>query len=138
MSSVNRVFLLGNLGSDPELRYTASGAPVCNFRIATSEVWTDKASGDRNERTEWHRVVVWGKPAENSAEYLRKGRAVHVEGRIQTREWDDKDGLTRHSTEIIADRVTFITRPTIGGAGRAPSSGQAERSPPAGDSDIPF
>jgi single-strand DNA-binding protein len=106
MASVNRVFLIGNLGNDPEVRYAGSST-VANFRIATTEVWNDK-NGERQERTEWHRIVVWGKQAEHCRDYLRKGRSVHVEGRLQTREWEDKDGQKRYTTEINADRVTFL------------------------------
>lgn len=108
MASINKVFLLGNLGADPEVR-EAGGGVVCNFRIATSEVWNDRQTGERRERTEWHRVVVWGKQAEICGQHLRKGRPVHVEGRIETREWDDKDGNKRYTTEINADRVTFLS-----------------------------
>jgi single-strand DNA-binding protein len=107
MASVNKAFLIGNLGADPEVRYTANGGAVANFRIATTEVWNNK-EGQRQERTEWHRIVVWGKQAEHCGEYLRKGRPVHVEGRIQTREWEDKDKNKRYTTEIVADRVTFL------------------------------
>ena len=89
MASVNKVFLIGNLGGDPEVRYTAGGTSVCNFRMATTDSWTDKQSGQRQERTEWHRVVVWGKQGENCGQYLKKGRPCHVEGRLQTREWED-------------------------------------------------
>ena len=116
MASVNKVFLVGNLGADPEVRYTANGGAVANFRIATTDVWNDK-SGQRQERTEWHRIVVWGKQAEHCGEYLRKGRAVHVEGRLQTREWEDKEGQKRFTTEINADRVTFLGGRGEGGGG---------------------
>lgn len=107
MASMNKVILIGNLGADPEVRYTQNGTAVANFRIATSEQWTDK-NGERQERTEWHRIVVWGRQAETSGEYLRKGRSVCVEGKIQTREWEDKDGNRRFTTEIKADNVTFL------------------------------
>jgi single-strand DNA-binding protein len=117
MASLNKVFLIGNLGADPEVRYTQGGSAVCNFRIATTEVWNDRQSGERKERTEWHRIVVWGKQAEHCGEYLRKGRSVHVEGRIETREWDDKTGNKRYTTEIIADRVTFLGSRDGGGGG---------------------
>jgi len=108
MASMNRAFLMGNLGADPEVRYTSSGGAVANFRIATTEVWNDRQSGERQERTEWHRIVVWGKQAEQCGEYLRKGRQVLVEGRIQTREWTDQQNQKRYTTEILADRVTFL------------------------------
>lgn len=105
--SVNKVIILGRLGQDPELKYTPSGAGVCNFSLATSENWTDK-SGQKQERTEWHRIVVWGKLAELCHQYLSKGRQAYVEGRLQTRSWDDKDGNKRYTTEINASTVQFI------------------------------
>ncbi len=106
--SVNKVIILGRLGQDPELKYTPSGAAVCNFSLATSETWTDKNSGQKNEKTEWHRIVVWGKLAELCNQYLSKGRQAFVEGKIQTRSWDDKDGNKRYTTEISASTVQFI------------------------------
>lgn len=106
--SVNKVILLGRLGQDPELKYTPSGAGVCNFSLATTESWNDKSSGQKQERTEWHRVVVWGKLAELCNQYLSKGRQAYVEGRLQTRSWDDKDGNKRYTTEINATTVQFI------------------------------
>ena len=117
MASINKVFLIGNLGSDPEVRYTQGGGAVCNFSIATTEVWNSKQSGERQERTEWHRIVVWGKQAEHCGEYLKKGRSCHVEGKLQTRNWDDRDGNKRYTTEIIADRVTFLGGRGEGGGG---------------------
>ena len=107
MAGVNKAILIGNLGRDPELRYTQSGQAVVNFSIATSENWTDK-SGERQERTEWHRIVAWGKTGELCAQYLSKGRTVYIEGRIQTREWEDREGQKRTTTEINAQTVTFI------------------------------
>ncbi|MBD66452.1 MAG: single-stranded DNA-binding protein [Halobacteriovoraceae bacterium] len=106
--SVNKVILLGRLGQDPELKYTPSGAAVCNFSLATSESWNDKNSGQKQERTEWHRVVVWGKLAELCNQYLSKGRQAFVEGRLQTRSWEDKSGQKRYTTEINATTVQFI------------------------------
>lgn len=105
--SVNKVIILGRLGQDPELKYTPSGAAVCNFSVATSESWNDK-SGQRQERTEWHRIVVWQKLAELCNQYLSKGRQAYIEGRLQTRSWDDKDGNKRYTTEILANTVQFI------------------------------
>jgi single-strand DNA-binding protein len=116
MASLNKVILIGNLGADPEVRYTASGSPVANFRIATSEQWTDR-NGEKQERTEWHRIVVWGKQAETCGEYLRKGRSVYVEGRLQSREWEDKDGNKRTTVEVNADRVLFLGGRGEGGGG---------------------
>lgn len=106
--SVNKVILMGRLGKDPELKYTPSGAAVCNFSIATTESWNDKSSGQKQERTEWHRIVVWGKLAELCNQYLAQGRQVYVEGSLQTRSWDDKDGNKRYTTEINAKTVQFI------------------------------
>jgi single-strand DNA-binding protein len=105
--SVNKVILLGRLGQDPELKYTPGGAPVCNFSMATTESWTDK-QGQKQEKTEWHRIVVWGKLAELCNQYLAKGRQAFVEGRLQTRSWDDKDGTKRYTTETLASTVQFI------------------------------
>lgn len=107
MAGVNKVILVGNLGADPEVRYTPSGQPVANFRIATSESWQDK-QGQKQERTEWHRIVAWGKLAELCGEYLAKGRQVYVEGKLQTRQWDDRDGNKKFSTEIQAQQITFL------------------------------
>ena len=107
--SVNKVILLGRLGQDPELKYTPSGAAVCNFSMATSETWNDKNTGQKQERTEWHRIVVWGKLAELCNQYLAKGRQSFVEGRLQTRSWDDQQtGQKRYTTEINATTVQFI------------------------------
>ncbi len=110
MASLNKVMLIGNLGADPEMRYTQNNQSVCNFRMATTDVWNDK-SGQKQERTEWHRIVVWGRQAEACVNYLKKGRPVYVEGRIQTREWDDKEGVKRYTTEIVAERVQFLGSP---------------------------
>lgn len=119
--SVNKVILLGRLGQDPELKYTPSGAAVCNFSIATSEAWTDRNSGQKNEKTEWHRIVVWGKLAELCNQYLSKGRQAFVEGKLQTRSWDDKDGNKRYTTEISANTVQFIGGQA--GVGASPQMG---------------
>ncbi len=113
---VNKVILVGNLGADPEVRFTPSGQAVANFRIATSENWTDKA-GQKQERTEWHRIVVWGKLGELCGEYLAKGRQCFVEGRLQTREWTDKEGKKNYTTEVVASNVVFL-----GGRGEAGAS----------------
>ncbi len=120
MASVNKVILVGNLGRDPELRYIPSGQAVANFTLATNDRWRDK-EGNNQERTEWHRIVVWGKSAENCAQYLQKGRSVYIEGRLQTREWEDKDGNKRQTTETIAQTVQFL-----GGRGGAGAAGSAE------------
>ena len=142
MGSVNKVILVGNLGRDAELRYTPGGAAVATINRATTEVWNDKA-GQRQEKTEWHRVVLWGKSAESLSEYLTKGKQIYVEGRLQTRQWDDKDGNKRYTTEIRGDRIVLL-----GGGGRGTtvdrgdSMGAHPPSPevtePLTDDDIPF
>ena len=124
MASVNKVILIGNLGRDPELRYTQSGQAVANFTLATSDRWNDR-DGNAQERTEWHRIVVWAKQAENCAQYLSKGRSVYVEGRIQTREWEDKEGNKRQTTEIVAQNVRFLGGPRSGGPGAGAPGGGA-------------
>ena len=138
--SVNKALLIGNLGKDPEVRFTANGRAVARFPVATSEVWND-AEGQRQERTEWHNVVVWGKQAESCGQYLQKGRQVYVEGSIRTRNYE-KDGQKHYITEIIAQRVQFL-----GGGGRGGEVARgpaAAEEPPAGapgaaeDDDIPF
>ncbi len=143
MAGVNKVILIGNLGRDPELRYTQGGQPVTNFTLATSENWTDRQSGERQERTEWHRIVVWGRTGEMCAKYLAKGRTVYVEGRLQTREWEDKEGQKRRTTEINAQTVQFLGGPRGEGRGDGPGPGPGPGpggGEPAGppDDDIPF
>jgi len=155
MGSVNKVILVGNLGRDAELRYTPGGAAVATLNMATTEVWNDK-SGQRQEKTEWHRVVLWGKTAESLNEYLTKGKQIYVEGRLQTRQWDDKDGNKRYTTEIRGDRVVLLGGG--GGGGRGGGGGGSrgggmsdsgggsdfggpsgpETSAPLTDDDIPF
>ena len=105
--SVNKAIVIGNLGKDPEVRFTPGGQAVANFSIATNESWKDK-NGQTQERTEWHRIVVWGKLAELCGEYLKKGRSAYVEGRLQTREWNDKEGKKNYTTEIVANQVVFL------------------------------
>jgi single-strand DNA-binding protein len=117
MGSVNKVILVGNLGRDAELRYTPAGAAVATINMATTETWNDK-SGQKQEKTEWHRVVLWGKVAESLAEYLKKGKQVYVEGRLQTRQWDDKDGNKRYTTEIRSDSIVLL-----GGGGMSETRG---------------
>ncbi|MEO9136610.1 MAG: single-stranded DNA-binding protein [Casimicrobiaceae bacterium] len=119
MASVNKVILLGNLGRDPETRYTTGGDAVTNLNIATSEQWKDK-SGEKQERTEWHRVVLFGRQAEVAGEYLKKGRSVYIEGRLQTRKYTDKDGVEKYSTEVVGDRMQLI------GGSREGSGGDVE------------
>jgi single-strand DNA-binding protein len=142
MASVNKVILVGNLGRDPELRYTQSGSAVTNFTLATNEKWRDK-EGNNQERTEWHRIVVWGRSAENCAQYLQKGSSVFIEGRLQTREWEDKEGHKRTTTEINAMSVQFLNNRGGGGGGAGRGSSAGDPGPndadqgPSGD-DIPF
>ena len=141
MASVNKVILVGNLGRDPEIRYTTSGTPVANFTMATSDRWTDKASGERKEKTEWHRVVVWAKLAEIVGEYLHKGKQVYVEGALQTREWEDRDGNKRYTTEVRAREVLMLGRAGDRPAAAVADSGQAVAEPDGGgfdEDDIPF
>jgi len=156
MASVNKVILIGNLGRDPETRYTTGGDAVTTLNIATSEQWKDK-SGEKQERTEWHRVVLFARLAEIAGEYLKKGRSVYIEGRLQTRKYTDKDGVEKYSTEIVADRMQLLGGREGGGASGgevefagAASGGGARREPAAAakggakkntedfDDDIPF
>ena len=143
MGSVNKVILVGNLGRDAELRATPGGTSVSTFSIATTETWNDKSSGQKQEKTEWHRVVVWGRQADVLNEYLVKGKQVYVEGKLQTRQWDDKDGNKKYTTEIKADRITLLGGG--GGGGRSmdrgtsgPSGGDEPPMEPITDDDIPF
>ena len=123
---INKVILVGNLGQDPEIRYTADGRPIANFSIATSESWKDKNSGEKREKTEWHRVVVFGKLAEICGEYLSKGRQVYIEGKLQTRSWDDeKSGQKRYMTEVNAQRVIFLGGGRGDGAGGSGGGGHS-------------
>lgn len=146
MAGVNKVILIGNLGADPELRYTSGGQAVADLRLATTSSWTGK-DGKRQEATEWHRVVVWGKQAEHCKEYLSKGRQCYIEGRLQTRQWEDRDGNKRYTTEVVATVVQFLGG---GGKGGGGGGGYDEPPPPddgdlapsrsggGGDDDIPF
>ena len=136
---LNKFMGIGNLGADPELRTTGSGTSVCEMRIAINESWYDKNAGERKERTEWVRVVVWGASGENCAKYLSKGSKVFVEGRIQTREWEDKDGNKRYTTEIVASSVQFLdTKGSGGGGGRRDEPKQEKSGGNFSDDMIPF
>jgi single-strand DNA-binding protein len=149
---INKVILIGNLGADPETRYSAGGSAVTNARLATNETWRDRQSGEQQERTEWHRVVFFGRLAEIAAEYLRKGSTVYVEGRLQTRKWQGQDGQDRYTTEIVANEMQMLggrgggggPMPDEGGGQaprrRAPASTDTGGSPPPDDfdDDIPF
>ena len=153
MASVNKVILVGNLGADPESRYMPNGDAVCNIRLATTESWKDKASGEKREITEWHRVVFYRRLAEIAGQYLKKGTPIYIEGRIRTRKWQDKDGQDRYTTEIEATEMQMLGRregqgdaPREGGAsygGGAGSGAPAQRKPATSnvgdfEDDIPF
>jgi len=159
MASINKVIIIGNLGRDPEVKYTPSGAAVCNVSVATTRAWKDKNSGDKVEETEWHRVVMYDKLAEIAGEYLTKGKPVYIEGRLKTRKWQDKEGKDNFTTEIVAETMQMLGgKDGGGGGGQAQGGGQQSRAPapapatrqnaarapaPAGagddmDDDIPF
>ncbi len=153
---VNKVILVGNLGRDPEIKYTASGAAIANITIATSESWNDKQSGERVEKTEWHRVVAFQRLAEIMGEYLKKGSQVYIEGKLQTRKWQDQNGQDRYSTEVVASDMQMLgsrggegggSQPNTGGGFRSnpqPQQQQQQQAAPASsgggfdDDDIPF
>ena len=147
MASVNKVIVVGNLGKDPETRFLPDGKAVCNFSVATTDVWKDKASGEKKEATEWHRVSSFGRLAEICGEYLKKGSQVYIEGKLRTRKWQDKEGQDRYTTEIIADAMQMLgSRSGMGGGeareSYAPADAKAAKKP-AGqfqdmDDDIPF
>jgi len=142
VASVNKVILIGNLGRDPEVRYAQSGTAVANFTLATNESWNNK-DGQREERTEWHRVVVFGKLAEICGQYLQKGKQVYIEGRLQTRSWEDRGGNKRYTTEIVAANMVMLSRGGMGGSDTmAPpienASYDSSRPPGPPDDDIPF
>jgi len=148
--SINKVILVGRLGRDPELKYTASGTPFCRFSMATDESWSDKGTGEKTERTEWHNIVVWNKLAEICNNYLTKGRMVYIEGSLQTREWDDKEGVKRKTTEIRANDMVMLGGGRGDGGGGGEGGGGFSRSSgpsshggdgggsPITDDDIPF
>ena len=146
---VNKVILIGNLGNDPDIRYTASGAAVANISLATAETWRDKETGDQQERTEWHRIVFFGRLAEIVGEYLKKGSQIYVEGRLQTRKWQDKEGNDRYTTEIVANEMQMLgSRGVSSGPSdidQSPTAEKAETGKPTKkqsdedfDDDIPF
>lgn len=148
---VNKVIIVGNLGRDPEVRYSADGRPIANLNLATTESWKDRQSGDRQEKTEWHRVVLFGRLAEIANEYLRKGSQIYLEGKLQTRKWQDQSGQDRYTTEIVGQNMTMLGGRGGGGGQSSPmpddidtppaSAGGAGRSGGGGDDfddDIPF
>jgi len=150
MASVNKVIVVGNLGKDPETRFLPDGKAVCNFSVATTDTWKDKATGDKKEATEWHRISTFGRLAEICGEYLKKGSQVYIEGKLRTRKWQDKEGQDRYTTEIIADAMQMLgSRSGMGGGEAremrdAPATGESRPAKkPAGqfqdmDDDIPF
>ncbi|MBL7980582.1 MAG: single-stranded DNA-binding protein [Flavobacteriales bacterium] len=131
MAGVNKVILIGNLGADPEVRHLQNGASVANFRLATSETYKDRQTGERREQTEWHNVVAWRGLAEITEKYLRKGSKVYVEGKLRTRKWQDKDGQDRYTTEIQADEMTLLDRPTGDAGAGAPMAARPAAQPMA-------
>ncbi|MDY6905246.1 MAG: single-stranded DNA-binding protein [Thermodesulfobacteriota bacterium] len=140
MSGLNKAMIIGRLGRDPEVRYTQDGRAVTNFSVATSEEWKDKTTGEKNERTEWHRIVAFGRLGEICGEYLAKGKLVYVEGRLQTRSWE-KDGVTRYTTEIVASGMQMLESRSAssGSGGYTPSTAGADMGAPGvEDDDIPF
>jgi single-strand DNA-binding protein len=133
MASVNKVIVVGNLGKDPETRYSPNGGAICNARIATTRNWKDKASGEKKEETEWHSVVFYDRRAEIAGEFLKKGRSVYVEGRLKTRKWQDKEGLDRYTTEIIASEMQLLgSREGMGGGAASADEGNYSRESYAG------
>ena len=138
MSGVNKVFLIGRLGQDPDVKYTQSGTAVCNFSLATSETWKDKDSGEKQEKTEWHRIVAWSRLAEICGEYLSKGSQVWIEGKLQTRSWEDQDGNKRWTTEVVASQMQML------GGKRDPGNSEGGGAPQSNDQgsffddEIPF
>jgi single-strand DNA-binding protein len=126
MASVNKVIIVGNLGRDPETRYATSGSAICNITVATSRQWKDKTSGEKKEETEWHRVVFYDRLAEIAGEYLKKGRPVYVEGRLKTRKWQDKEGVDRYTTEIVAEEMQLLGSREGGGGGGGGGGGDVE------------
>lgn len=136
MASVNKVILIGNLGRDPEMKYTQSGTAVANFSIATTETWKDKETGEKKEQTEWHKIVAWRRLGEICGEYLKKGSLVYIEGALQTRKWEDKEGNARYTTEVVAHKMQML-----GGKGDSQAPGNQSQDPPGNfpdDDNIPF
>lgn len=149
MASINKVILIGNLGKDPEVRFSQDGTAICNINIATSSKWKDKNSGEQREETEWHRVVFYGKLAEIVGEYLKKGKSIYLEGRLKTRKWQNKEGVDQYTTEVIADLMQMLSGRDDGDSGARERSAPAPRTNPTPqppqssnladmDDDIPF
>jgi single-strand DNA-binding protein len=131
MASINKVIIIGNLGRDPEVKYTPSGSAVCNVSVATTRAWKDKNSGDKVEETEWHRVVMYDKLAEIAGEYLTKGKPVYIEGRLKTRKWQDKEGKDNYTTEIVAETMQMLGGKDGGGGGQGQAQGGQQSRAPA-------
>jgi single-strand DNA-binding protein len=129
MASVNKVILIGNLGKDPEVRYAPSGSAIANITLATSRSWKDKTSGERQEETEWHRVVFFDRMAEVAGEYLKKGKSVYIEGRLKTRKWTDKEGVEKYTTEVMADKMEMLGSREGGGMGDEGGGGGSSAAP---------
>lgn len=143
MASLNKVMLIGNLGKDPELRHTPAGTAVATFSVATSERFKNKQTNEWEEKTEWHNVVLWSKLAETAGQYLSKGKTVYIEGRLQTRKWQDRDGNTRYTTEVVGDTMKMLSPRGEGSRGGSdvsyePAGGGSYDEPPFQDDDIPF
>jgi len=144
MAGINKAILIGNLGRDPEMRYTPEGLAIANFSIATSEEWKDKNSGEKRERTEWHRIVAFGRLAEICGEYLSKGKKIYIEGRIQTRDWEDKEGVKRYTTEIVAGQMQMldskgsVEKPRSNAGFQVPDIPETSGAAEFKDDDIPF
>lgn len=135
---INKVILIGNLGADPEARYTASRKPVTNIRLATKDSWRDRQDGEAKERTEWHRIVFFGRLAEVAGEFLMKGSQIYIEGRLQTRKWQDDNGIERYTTEVVANEMQMLGGVQKNTASGATSASAAQEGPEADDDDIPF
>ena len=139
MAGINKAIIIGNLGRDPELKYLSDGTAVASFSVATSETWKDKTTGEKKENTEWHRVQCWRKLAEICGEYLKKGSQVYIEGRLQTRSWEDKSGEKKYTTEIVASTMQMLgSKGEGGGSGRPPLPDAAPEGPDYGSDDVPF
>ena len=139
MQGINKVILIGNLGADPEMKYTADGRAIANFNVATSERWRDKKTGEQQEKTEWHRIVMFGRVAEVAGEFLTKGSPVYLEGKLQTRKWQDSEGTDRWTTEVVASQMQMLGKGESQPQ-KAPAKSQSFRKPPADDfdQDLPF
>ena len=137
-NGLNKVLIIGNLGADPEIKYTQAGSPVANLSIATSERWKDKTTGEQKEQVEWHRVVIFGRLAEIAEQYLKKGSKIFVEGKLQTRDWEDSEGKKRYTTEVIAREMTMLDSRGDSDAGSQANSSKPKQDNDKSEEDIPF